>query len=174
MIERMSDLALDGDLVHLRLFEAADLPTLEAILAEPSVARWWTPPGPAGAAAEWVEDGEQVTFVIEHAGAVVGSIQVSEVDEPDYRSAGIDLFLTTGAQGRGLGGDAIRAVARHLFEARGHHRLTIDQAAANERAISAYRKVGFRPVGVMRDYERGTDGRWHDNLLLDMLSGELR
>ena len=91
----------------------------------------------------------------------------------DYRSAGIDLFLTTDAQGRGLGPDAIRAVARYLFEERGHHRLTIDPAAANERAIHAYGKVGFRPVGIMRAYERGPDGSWHDNLLMDLLAGEL-
>jgi aminoglycoside 6'-N-acetyltransferase len=34
--------------------------------------------------------------------------------------------------------------------------------------------VGFRPVGVMRRYERGPDGVWHDGLLMDMLAGELR
>jgi aminoglycoside 6'-N-acetyltransferase len=28
-------------------------------------------------------------------------------------------------------------------------------------------------VGVMRQYERGVDGRWHDNLLMDMLADEL-
>jgi aminoglycoside 6'-N-acetyltransferase len=25
----------------------------------------------------------------------------------------------------------------------------------------------------MRSYERGADGRWHDNLLMDLLAGEL-
>jgi aminoglycoside 6'-N-acetyltransferase len=34
--------------------------------------------------------------------------------------------------------------------------------------------VGFRPVGVMRQYERGGDGRFHDGLLMDLLRGELR
>ncbi len=71
-----------------------------------------------------------------------------------------------------IGPDAIRLVARHLFDVRGHHRLTIDPAVANIRAIRAYEKVGFRPVGVMRRYERGTDGEWHDGLLLDLLREE--
>ncbi|HTC85545.1 MAG TPA: GNAT family protein, partial [Candidatus Acidoferrum sp.] len=101
------------------------------------------------------------------------SIQFVEEDDFDYRSAGIDLFLTTAAQGRGLGPDAIRTVARHLFEVRGHHRLTIDPSAANERAIRAYTRVGFRPVGIMRQYELRADGTWHDGLLMDMLVGEL-
>ena len=164
---------LNGSLVRLRPVAPADHARLAAILAEPSVARWWTPSEPRGAAAEWLEDGDQVTLVIEHDGEVAGSIQFNEVDEPDYRSAGLDLFLTTDAQGRGLGTDAVRTVARYLFEVRGHHRLTIDPAAANERAIRAYRKVGFRTVGVMRAYERGLDGTWHDGLLMDLLAGEL-
>jgi len=33
--------------------------------------------------------------------------------------------------------------------------------------------VGFRPVGVMRQYERGGDGHFHDGLLMDLLRGEL-
>jgi aminoglycoside 6'-N-acetyltransferase len=138
------------------------------------VARWWDPPSPAGPAADWIEDDGQVTFVIEHEGEVVGSVQFVEEDEPNYRHASIDIFLASEAQGRGLGPDTIRTVARHLFEERGHHRLTIDPSAANERAIRAYARVGFRPVGIMRSYERGADGSWHDNMLMDVLRGELR
>jgi aminoglycoside 6'-N-acetyltransferase len=114
-----------------------------------------------------------VSLVIEHEDALVGSIQFVEVLDPNYRTASIDLFISAAAQGRGLGPDAIRAVARYLFEVRGQHHLTIDPAAANERAIRAYHKVGFRPVGVIRAYERGADGSWHDNLLMDLLAGEL-
>ena len=41
------------------------------------------------------------------------------------------------------------------------------------RAIRAYGKVGFRPVGAMRRYERGPDGTFHDGLLMDLLADEL-
>jgi aminoglycoside 6'-N-acetyltransferase len=64
-------------------------------------------------------------------------------------------------------------LARYLIEERGHHRLTIDPAADNAAAIRAYEKVGFRPVGRMRSYERGPDGTWHDGLLMDLLADEL-
>ncbi len=64
-------------------------------------------------------------------------------------------------------------MARHLFGQRGHHRLTIDPAAHNQRAIRSYQRVGFRPVGVMRRYERGADGSWHDGLLMDLLPEDL-
>lgn len=163
---------LDGDLVRLRPVEPADVERLAAILAEPSVAPWWTL-APDGAAKDWLADGDQVTFAIEREGRVIGSIQFSEVDEADYRSAGLDLFLATDAQGLGYGTDAVRTLARFLIQVRGHRRLTIDPAAANERAIHVYGKVGFRPVGVMRSYERGSDGTWHDGLLMDLLADEL-
>jgi aminoglycoside 6'-N-acetyltransferase len=90
-----------------------------------------------------------------------------------YRSAGMDIVLAPEFHDRGLGTDALRTMARHLFQDRGHHRLTIDPAAGNARAIATYAKVGFKPVGVMRKYERGPDGTWHDGLLMDMLQDEL-
>ena len=52
--------------------------------------------------------------------------------------------------------------------------LTIDPATDNEAAIRAYERVGFRKVGVMRSYELGPDGTWHDGLLMELLAGELR
>ncbi len=168
--------ALSGVLVRLRPWTPDDVDRLEAILAEPSVAQWWGLRTGGSVAREWLESDEDgsLTFVIEHEGQVIGSIQCSEEDEPDYRSAGIDLFLATEAQGRGLGPDAIRTLARWLFDERGHHRLTIDPSAVNVRAIAAYSKVGFRPIGLARSYERGPDGTFHDGLFMDMLAGELR
>jgi aminoglycoside 6'-N-acetyltransferase len=156
----------------LRLLRPDDRTPLRAILAEPDVARWWAPRGPDEAIDGLFDEGE-VVYAIVVAGEVAGAIEFSEENEPDYRHAGIDLFLDAAHQGRGLGRDAIRAMARYLLEERGHHRLTIDPAVANDRAIRAYRRVGFRPVGVMRAYERGSGGTWHDGLLMDLLRGEL-
>lgn len=64
-------------------------------------------------------------------------------------------------------------MCRYLFEERGHHRIVIDPAAYNVHAIRAYEKVGFRRVGVMRRYERGADGTFHDGMLLDLLPEDL-
>lgn len=149
---------------------------LVRILAEPSVARWWNEPPEAARAwlAEPVEG--EIGFAILDAGSrdVIGYIQAAEEATPMYRHAGIDLFLTTGRQGQGIGPQAIRLIARWLIEERGHHRLTIDPAVDNEPAIRAYEKLGFRRVGIMRQYERGPDGTWHDGLLMDLLAGELK
>ena len=60
-----------------------------------------------------------------------------------------------------------------MFDQRSHHRITIDPAAANDQAIGSYTKVGIRPVGVMRQDERGGGGQFHDGLLMGLLQGEL-
>jgi aminoglycoside 6'-N-acetyltransferase len=166
---------LTGDRVQLRPLRPEDRAVLRAILAQPAVARWWDVADPDQAVDEWlIEGGDSVGFAIELDGRVIGSIQFAEENDPGYRHAGIDLFLDSEHHGRGLGPDAIRTLARYLIEVRGHHRLTIDPAAENENAIAAYRRVGFRPVGIMRRYWRDTDGRWRDGLLMDLLGSELK
>ena len=166
---------LAGRTVTLRPGRPGDALLLRAILAEPSVSRWWGEPGPAEElAAALRSDGPTVLLVVEIGGEVAGGIQYSEEDDPQYRHAGIDIYLGSRFQGRGAGTEAVTLLAGFLFRARGHHRLTIDPAADNDRAIRCYARVGFRPVGVMRAYERGPDGRFHDGLLMDMLAAELR
>ena len=101
-------------------------------------------------------------------------IQDFEEDDEEFRHASIDLFLGAPYHGRGLGTDTVRTMVRHLIRDRGHHRLTIDPAASNSRAIRTYEKIGFKPVGVMRRYERGRDGTFHDGLLMDLLAEDVR
>ncbi len=51
--------------------------------------------------------------------------------------------------------------------------IDIDPHVENARAIRAYEKIGFKPVGVRRRYVRGDDGMWHDSLLMDLLPEEM-
>jgi aminoglycoside 6'-N-acetyltransferase len=167
--------ALRGPRVVLRRGNPNDEPDLRAVFATPDVARWWPTPDDDELAAKLSgrEDDAEV-WMIEVDGRVVGLIQAYENTDPMYRHAGIDIVLHQDVHGRGLGPEAIRVLARHLFEDRGHHRLVIDPNAANARAIHVYEKVGFRRVGVLRDYEWSEhEGRWTDGVLMDLLRGEL-
>jgi aminoglycoside 6'-N-acetyltransferase len=114
-----------------------------------------------------------MAFTIEVEGRPAGWLGITEENEPDYRHAALDITLAPAYQDRGLGTEALRRAIDWLVDQRGHHRLTIDPAAHNTRAIAAYEKVGFRPVGVMRRYERSKDGSWHDGLLMDLLAEDL-
>jgi aminoglycoside 6'-N-acetyltransferase len=165
---------LIGDRVVLRPIRPDDRDTLVAVLADPSVAAIWDTRGPEHSADESLAGHPHWTpWAIEVDGEFAGSIQASENDDDDYRSAGIDIYMATQFQDRGLGTDALRTLIRYLIDIRGHFRLTIDPAADNFRAIRTYEKVGFKPVGVMRRYERGRDGAYHDGLLMDLLAEDM-
>jgi len=165
---------LRGALVELRPLEAADGDALETMFAEPAVARWWNGYDRARIEEELLaDDGDSVRFAIVVSGDVAGVIQYSEEPDPDYRRAAIDIAVATRWHGRGVAVDAIRTVARYLIDQLGHHHLTIDPAADNGRAIAAYAKVGFKPVGILRENERSPDGSFHDTMLMDLLAAEL-
>lgn len=165
---------LAGHRVTLRPGTPGDAIALHAIMADPSVLAWWLEPDPVSEiAAGLAGDDQSLMLVVEIAGQVAGGIQYDEETDPKYRQASIDIYLGSGFQSQGAGAEAVALLARYLFERRGHHRLTIDPAASNTRAIKCYRKVGFQPVGIMRQYERGADGTFHDGLLMDLLPAEL-
>ena len=168
--DAVGPLVLAGRRIRLRSATPRDATALEPIRHEPEVVRWWGELEP-GEMDEFVA--EATTLVIEVDGEVAGAIRFDEEEDPMYRRAGIDVYLTAARHGEGIGSDAVRTLARFLIEERGHHRLTIDPAAANAAAIRSYEKVGFRPVGVMRLYERGPDGTFHDGLLMELLADEL-
>ena len=151
-----------------------DAPALTDILAQPSVARWWGTFDQERVEKELiVGEPDLRVYAIEVDGRLVGAIQSYEESDPEFRHAGIDMFLADEMQGHGIGPSAIRLLARRLIDEDGHHRIVIDPAADNEHAISAYEKVGFRPVGRMRRYQRMPDGQWIDGLLMELLADEL-
>lgn len=160
-----------GHRVVLRPVEEADTAALHALLVHPGVRPWWGDPDEQ--LVEVMSPPEEITsYAIVLDGVVVGVIQSNEELTPDYRSAGMDIAVHPDWHGQGVGTDALVALARYLLDERGHHRLTIDPSVGNEIAIGAYRRIGFRPVGVMRQYCKGPEG-WEDGLLMDLLADEL-
>jgi aminoglycoside 6'-N-acetyltransferase len=164
---------LSGRRVALRPLTEHDVPEIRRILAEDEVRTWWGTFDDERIMREILGDSDLASYAIVVDDRTVGSIHWHEEVEPDYKRAGIDIFVESAFHGTGVAGDALTTVARYLFEQRGHHAIDIDPHVDNARAIRAYEKIGFRPVGVRRRYERGDDGTWHDNLLMDLLPEEL-
>jgi aminoglycoside 6'-N-acetyltransferase len=157
---------LRGEIVTLRPMTEKDVPAVAAIRATPEVVAIWGEPDE--------ETDETVRhLVVLFEDRIVGMIQWSVETDPQYSHAGIDIFLDPAVHSRGLGTDAVRTLTRHLIHEQGFHRIVIDPAASNTAAIRCYTKAGFRPVGIMRQYELGTDGTWHDGLLMDLLASDL-
>jgi len=144
---------------HERLYE---------LRREPEIRRWWQDPQ-----GDWPgPERDTVNYTVMLDGAIVGFAQWYQEPDPEFRHAGIDLFLDPAFHGRGLGTETVRVLCAHLIDDHGFHRLVIDPEVANEVAIACYRKVGFKPVGLMRQYQRDRFGEWKDGLLMDLLAEE--
>jgi aminoglycoside 6'-N-acetyltransferase len=160
---------LRGPRLVVRSMQEPDVARLAGIAAEPEIWQRWGEVSAADLREKLAGLDDVTALVVEVDGEVAGLIQYHEETDPDYRHAGVDMFLAGTARGQGYGREALLLVAAHLFEERGHHRLTIDPAADNEPAIRCYTAAGFRTVGVMRRYERGRDGSFHDGLLMELV-----
>jgi aminoglycoside 6'-N-acetyltransferase len=152
----------DSEIV-LRAHRDDDGQAVAALLAEPEVNRWW-PDGHYDRQRGWV---------VEVDGEFAGWLQYEEEVYEWFPRVAFDIALTTALHGRGYGRRVLRLVVEH-FVAKGHHRFTIDPNVENARAIRCYAAAGFKPVGVLRAYERNLDGGWSDGLLMDLvvLDGE--
>ena len=101
------------------------------MLTRPGVREWWGSLDDAEHTREGLVNGG-AAWAIEVDGVLAGWLGCNEETEPNHRYASLDIFW------------------RRSTKINGWDRL---------RAIRAYEAVGFRPVGTMRCYERGADGR---------------
>lgn len=159
--------SLTGEGFSLRRWTPDDAAALDRIVRAPEVAMWWGDDDFAAVS----DDSWRYVLLVD--GRVRGMLQFYEEDSPEYRHAGIDVFLDPALRGRGIGVSALRLLARWLFTGRGHHRIVIDPAVDNTAAVRAYEKVGFQRVGVLRRYWRDPQGQWRDGLLMDILDDDL-
>jgi L-amino acid N-acyltransferase YncA len=81
--------------------------------------------------------------------------------------ADFSIYVERGWRGRGVGRwllDALIARARAL----GYHKLVLSAFPFNPAGMQAYRRAGFREVGIYR--EQGVlDGRWVDTIVMEKI-----
>jgi aminoglycoside 6'-N-acetyltransferase len=140
----------------IRLAEVTDAELLVQWHDDPEVARYWDDERfTRDEMIARLERADVEAYIVEADGEPVGYLQVWHEDD----AGGIDMFLVSDARGHGLGPDAARAVARHLRDARGWSRVTVDPYLWNEPAIRAWRRAGFRDAGEREPDEEHT-ARW--------------
>jgi RimJ/RimL family protein N-acetyltransferase len=72
---------------------------------------------------------------------------------------------------RGYGTEAIKLMEDFVFNTLNLHKLDLEVAAFNERAIACYKKCGFKEEGRIRE-NRFIDGKYTDTLFMGILKKE--
>ncbi len=163
---------LDGERVTLCPLSDDDVEALLPAVYIEGIREWWGDTSDPDYQREGFRN-YGAAFAIYVDDAVAGWLGFHEETEPDYRHVALDIMLLPDYQDQGLGPEALRTAIRWFIDDRGHHRFTIDPTLENERAIAAYKSIGFKPVGILRQQERAPDGHWRDGLLMDLLADEL-
>lgn len=107
-------------------------------------------------------------WVIEYEGRAIGEILLDNFVEADQRAGLIVGILDPNALGKGLGTEAIKAIAEFSFDSLGIHKLSMRVLAFNTRAIRAYERVGFIREGLERESAL-IGGTWYDDVIVGLL-----
>jgi aminoglycoside 6'-N-acetyltransferase len=143
-----------------------DAEPLIAILTEPEVSRWWVGYTADRIRTEILDSGN--ALVIEVDGECAGAIFLYPNGDPEYLHVVLHLFLGARWYRKRFGAEAIAIVIAHCATI-GHHRFTLDPNVSNAPAIRSYERLGFRRVGVLREYQLRPDGSLEDGLLMDLV-----
>lgn len=105
-------------------------------------------------------------------GRHVGNCGLEAIDR-DNRTATLGIFIgEKDWRGKGLGGEAVRALCRYAFDELDLRKIRLDVYATNPSAEKTYARVGFRREGVLRQ-ETFRGGRPLDVIRMGLLKDEL-
>lgn len=146
------DVAVDGAVTRLVPTTENDLDLLASWFADSDFVEHWggVPLSRQEVAEKYLgrRRPQVESFLVLVDGTAVGHAQYWHADATE---GGIDMVLTPGARGRGLGPDAARALVMYLCSERGWRRVTVDPAASNLRAVHAWEKAGFHRLAQEGD-----------------------
>lgn len=123
---------------------------------------------------EWIRaNRSRNQFAIVKAGEdrLIGNCGIQEVDQRNQR-AEVGIFIGHEKdRGKGYGKEALRLLLDFGFRQMNLHSMYLQVYSFNERAINAYKKIGFREAGRFRECYFA-DGMWHDKQIMDILRDE--
>lgn len=109
-----------------------------------------------------------VSFAIEHADEVAGSVELRPIDES---RGGMSWTVSPLHRGRGVGVRAVRLVLSYGFEHLGLTRVEAYVEPTNHAALRLAARAGLRREGLVRGHEL-LDGQRHDSVLLARLADD--
>jgi RimJ/RimL family protein N-acetyltransferase len=172
---------LEGQHVRLRAIEREDLPSLHELLdddLELMTRRSDEPPRPVTLAEleqrfdEAIDERDHTSmwFAAEVDDELIGECGLHSIDHY-RRSCQIGIALGREYWAKGLGQDAVRTLVVFAFRDLNMRKIGLEVLADDERAVGAYRKVGFVEEGRLREHS-WFEGAFHDALVMGILREE--
>ena len=123
---------------------------------------------------KWFEEAMQakkIVFTIISNDKPIGCCGINDIN---YTHRTCEIYIYIGdlsERGKGYGKEAIRLLMQFIFGSLNMNSIMLRVFSFNKRAISLYRKVGFREIGRRRSgYYLG--GKYYDIVFMDLLKTE--
>ena len=165
---------LRGDRVVLRPLRPDDVEPLWRARLDPVT---WAQTTEAPLAPETLEEaqaryaapatGGNAQFAVDVQEVLAGRAGLFGVDDL-ARHGEVGLTLLPEHRGKGLGQDVLRVLLGYAFRSRNLRRAHLQSIASNERALAAYRAVGFVEEGRLREHA-WVEGAYEDIVLMAVL-----
>ena len=121
--------------------------------------------------AQWLEarGPRHPVLVAEADGLVVGwaSLNVFNARRAYDHVADLSLYVEREWRGRGVGRRLLEALVARAIEL-AYHKLVLAAFPWNAAGMRAYRRAGFREVGIYQEQGR-LDGRWVDTIVMEKI-----
>ncbi len=172
-----------GELISLRALEISDLDDLVCFFNTLELRSFLGPPIVRSRKymEEWLlkasawdpwNDGHLVLAIEEKVNhKFLGIARLEDIRLPHNRGEiGISIYDPEN-RNKGFGTDAMVVMLRVGFQILGLNSIYLDTMEDNERSIHVYKKIGFKPVGILRETEYMV-GKHKGLLIMDILRAE--
>ena len=116
--------------------------------------------------------GAQVPFVIEVGGKVGGTTRYMEIRRLDLRLEIGWTWLAREHWRTAVNTTCKLLLLRHAFETLGAVRVELKTDALNTRSRAAIERIGAKPEGILRSYQRIHTGRQRDTAMFSFIASE--
>jgi putative acetyltransferase len=131
---------------------------------------WGMPPYTKETVSRWLSNIERlISLVAVYQGRIVGYATVfKHMHNREKDIADIGIYVHQDFHSVGLG-TMMSKIILSIAEAQGLHRIGLHVVEDNKIAVDLYKKLGFTIEGAMRDGYYGSDGKYHNMLVMGIL-----
>lgn len=173
----------ESERLRFRAFDAeVDVPVFQQWWKDPEIMQYQTANSirlmqdetTEGKFHKWFQDDDSAVgfvMVLKETEEPIGFINLWGI-RPKNQNAELGILIgRKDLWGQGLGKEALHLMLKYAFAELNLHRITLRVFSTNERAIRAYKSVGFVEEGRMRE-EIYRGGRWIDAVVMGILQRE--
>lgn len=169
---------VQGDVIALRPWEAADAPALNAFADDPLTVQWAPLRRDGEGADAWIAkratwDDHMSWAIVDAEDILLGGISVFQFDAASA-NANIGYWIAPPARGRGIAATATRMACEFAFTALPLVRIALFHSVFNEASCRVASKAGFAYEGTTRQSWRYPDGNLHDEHVHSILRTDPR